>query len=126
MFTVAALQEMWANAWPVISLLLACSVFSFAIIFERWVTLGHWGFDREALMTDLRRPLAERKREQAMALCLALKRPIGKILSVLIDPPAVYRSGGREALSRLSDRLVRGENSKMLRYITFLGTIGSV
>jgi len=126
MFTITALREMWTNAWPVISLLVVCSVFSFAIILERWFTLSRWAFDREALMADLRRPLAERRRDQAIAHCMALKRPISKILSVLIDPPAVYRAGGRDALDRLSDRLIRGENAKMLRYVTFLGTIGSV
>jgi len=126
MFTVAALTQMWANAWPVISLLLLCSVFSLSIILERWFTLRRWVFDREELMAQLRKPLAEKKRDQAMGLCMSIKRPIGKMLCLLIDPPAAFRAGGRDGLERFAQRLVRAEGAKMLRYITILGTIGSI
>jgi len=37
MFSAAALQQMWANAWPVITVLLVCSIFSGAVILERLV-----------------------------------------------------------------------------------------
>jgi biopolymer transport protein ExbB len=126
MFSIAALREMWANAWPIISLLVFCSVFSMAIILERWFTLRSWLFDREALSAQFRRLLSERKRDQALALCMTLKTPIGTILQGVLDPPAALRAGGRDALDRHAQRLVRSEGAKMLRYVTVLGTIGSV
>jgi len=126
MFSIAALTEMWANAWPVISFLLLCSIFSFAIILERWFTLRTWSFDRETLSGQFRRLLTERKRDQAVALSMTLKTPIGHILHSVMDPPAQVRAGGRESLDRHAQRLVRIEGAKMLRFVTILGTIGSV
>ena len=126
MFTIAALREMWANAWPVISLLLFCSVFSMAIILERWFTLRDWTFDREELGAQLRRLLTDHRRDQALALCMGLRKPIGRILQGVMDPPIALRAGGRDALDRHAQRLVRSEGAKMLRYVTVLGTIGSV
>jgi biopolymer transport protein ExbB/TolQ len=126
MFTVAALSQMWANAWPVISVLLFCSVFSLAVILERWFSLGHWSFDREALLAQIRRPLVERRREQAQGFCTGLKTPIGTILGILLSHPGSMRATERESLDRLAQRLVRSEAAKMLRYVTLLGTIGSV
>lgn len=126
MFTLSALSQVWASAWPVMSLLLVCSVFSLAVILERWVTLRRWQFDREELLGQLRKMLAERRREQALVYCRGLKRPIGVILATLMDPPALDRSAGREHLDRLGLRLIRTEGAKMLRYVTSLGTIGSV
>jgi biopolymer transport protein ExbB len=126
MFSVAALREMWANAWPVISVLLFCSVFSLAIILERWFTLRRWNFDREDLLAELRKLLSDKRRERAAAYCQNLRRPIGTILAVLIDPPAMDKAAGKEHLDRLGLRLIRTETSKMMRNVTALGTIGSV
>ena len=126
MFTVAALSQMWANAWPIISILVLCSVFSLAVILERWFTLGHWTFDREALLQQVRKPLLERRRDQAQALCTGLRTPIGTILGILLSHPGASRTTERESLDRLSQRLVRSESAKMIRYVTSLGTIGSV
>ena len=93
MFDLASLQQMWANAWPVISVLLLCSVFSWAIILERWLSLRRAFFNREGLLDRLRKLFAEKRREQAIAYCETLKKPIGPILSVLIEPPPQDRHG---------------------------------
>ena len=75
MFDLASLQQMWANAWPVISLLLICSVFSWAIILERWLSAGARGLSliAQGLLDRLRKLFAEqRRREQAIAYCETL------------------------------------------------------
>jgi biopolymer transport protein ExbB len=126
MFDVAALREMWANAWPVISTLLACSVFSGAIILERWYTLGRAKFNREALMGRLRKMLTENRREQAIAHCDSINKPIGRVLSAILEAPAQHRAATKDQLERLGDRLIRAEASELSRYVTGLGTIGSV
>lgn len=126
MFDLAALQQMWANAWPVISLLGLCSVFSWAIILERWFTLGRAFFDRDRLLSRLRQNIAERKREQAVAYCETLKKPIGPILAILLDPPPQDRLAGRDHLERLALRMIRTQVSGLSHFVTALGTIGSV
>lgn len=125
-FDLAAVKQMWANAWPVISLLLACSVFSGAVILERWFSLRRFGFNREKLMAKLRRLLQEKRREQAVAVCEEMNRPIGRILAAVMAPSPQIRAGGREQIERLGARLIRTEAATMAHYVTALGTIGSV
>jgi len=126
MFSIAALQEMWANAWPIISLLLGCSIFSGAIILERWFSLRRFDFDRDALLERLRKLLAENKRESAVTHCESLKRPIGRILSYVLQPSVQDRAAGREHLDRVASRLIRTESARMNHYLVVLGTIGSI
>jgi biopolymer transport protein ExbB/TolQ len=126
MFSLAAIQEMWANAWPVISLLLACSVFSGAVILERWFTLRRFDFDRDALLERLRKLLGENKRESAVTLCEGLRRPIGRILAYVLQPSAQDRAAGREYIERVAFRMIRTETARMNHYLIVLGTIGSI
>ena len=126
MFSVAALQEMWANAWPIISLLLVCSIFSGAVILERWFTLGRFDFDRDAVLDRLRKLLGENRKESAVSYCEGLRRPIGRILSYALAPSSQDRAAGREHIDRVASRLIRTETSLMNRYLVVLGTIGSV
>jgi biopolymer transport protein ExbB len=126
MFSIAALQEMWANAWPIISLLLCCSIFSGAVILERWFTLRRFDFDRDSLLERLRKLLAENKRESAITLCESLRRPIGNVLAYLMQPSTQDRAAGREHLDRVASRLIRTQSSNMSQYLVVLGTIGSI
>jgi len=126
MFSLAALQEMWANAWPIISILLACSIFSGAVILERWFTLRRFDFDRDALLERLRKLLAENKRESAVTHCENLGRPIGRILTYVLQPSVQDRAAGREHLDRVASRLIRTETARMNHYLVVLGTIGSI
>lgn len=126
MFSAAALREMWANAWPIISILLACSVFSGAVILERWFALRRFDFDRDALLERLRKYLADNKRESAVTHCENLHRPIGRILAYVLQPPVHDRAAGREHLDRVTLRLIRTETASMNHYLVVLGTIGSI
>jgi len=126
MFDLASVKQMWANAWPVISVLLTCSVFSGAIILERWYTLARADFNRERLMDKLRKMLAERRRDAAVAYCENVRKPIGQILSILMEPPVQDRAAGRDHLERLGLRMIRTEVADLVQYVTALGTIGSV
>ena len=126
MFSIAAIQEMWANSWPVISILVLGSIFSGAIILERWFTLRRFDFNRDALLERLRKFLAENKKESALTHCENLRSPIGKILAYMIQPSVQDRAAGRDHLSRLAFRLIRTESSRMAHYITMLGTIASI
>lgn len=125
MFDAAAVRQMWANAWPVISLLVACSVFSGAIILERWATLSRAAFNRDTLMTKLRKLLSENRREQVLAHVETIRKPVGRVLSTLLEAVTQSRYD-RDAADRLADRLIRAEAAELSRYTTVLGTIGSV
>ncbi|MFA5976170.1 MAG: MotA/TolQ/ExbB proton channel family protein [Elusimicrobiota bacterium] len=126
MFEYAAMKQMWANAWPVISILILCSIFSGAIMLERFFALRRIDFDRDWLLNRLRKHLTDRRADLAVAQCETLEKPIGGILAFLIDPPLEDRTAGRDHLMRLALRLIRTETAGMMHYVTVLGTIGSV
>src|ERR1017187_7117638 len=126
MFSLASLQEMWANAWPIISLLIGCSIFSGAVILERFFTLRRFDFDRDALLERLRKLLSENKKESAITYCEGLRRPVGRILTYALSPHPQDRAAGREHLERVTFRLIRTETSRMNHYLIVLGTIGSI
>jgi biopolymer transport protein ExbB/TolQ len=124
MFDIAALQQMWSNAWPIISVLLICSVFSWAIMLERWMSLRRAYFDRENLLDHLRKLFSEKRREQAIVYCDQLKKPIGPILADLMQMQD--RLSSREQLERVALRMIRSQTSGLSHFVTALGTIGSV
>jgi biopolymer transport protein ExbB/TolQ len=126
MFSPMALQQMWERAWPIISVLLGCSVLSGAIILERWVTLTRAAFNRESLMNKLRKMLMENHLEQAVDYCGNLRKPVGRVLHAVLEFIQQNRSTERERVDRLSGRMIRGEMSGLSRNLTVLGTIGSV
>jgi len=126
MFELAALKEMFANAWPVISVLILSSILSVAFIFDRWVALRKKVFDRSALLLELKNILADRSYEKTETYFQQIHQPIGSILLTLLHAKKNKPSWGREPLMRMADRLLRAENEKMHRYLTGLGTIGSI
>jgi biopolymer transport protein ExbB/TolQ len=122
MLNTASILEMIKIAWYVIAPLAIFSIISGAIILERWFTLSRADFDREGLMKRVRRGMAERKKEQVIAHCESINKPVGRVLANVLE----MRPPNREILDRLSDRIIRAEVADMMRYITVLGTIGSI
>lgn len=125
MFTPMALQQMWMQAWPILSLLLACSIVSGAIILERWVSLTRASFDRETLLNKLEKLLAENRLDTAITHCENMRKPVGRVLAPVLNYARQHRSGDRDRLERWASRLLRAEMSNLGRYLTVLGTIGS-
>ncbi len=126
MFSFAAIREMWANAWPIMSLLLVASIFSGAVILERWFYLRRFDFDRDSVLDRVRKLLSEGGKDAAFGYCEHLRRPIGRILSYIIRPTIQDKTAGREHLERVALRLIRTEAARMNHYLTVLGTIGSI
>lgn len=126
MFSVATIREIWANAWPVITLLLGCSIFSVAVILERWFYLRRFDFDRDALLDRVKKILSDNGKDAAVNYCNTFKRPIGRILSYTLHPNAQDRAAGREHVERVALRLIRTETARMNHFLIVLGTIGSI
>src|SRR5436190_24201994 len=116
MFTQANLLAILKAGWAIIVPLLICSVFSGAIILERWWTLGRAQFNRESLMGRLRRMLLENRREQAIAHCDSLNKPVGRVVAAILEGPTQHRATTREQLDRLGERLIRAEAAELGRY----------
>ncbi len=126
MFSAGALREMWANAWPIMSLLLISSIFSGAVILERYFFLRRFDFDRDKVLDRLRKLLSDGGKESAAGYCQHLKSPVGNVLTYVLQPTAQDRAAGREHLERVAMRLIRTETARMNHYLVFLGTIGSI
>ena len=125
-FDLAAVKQMWANAWPVISVLVLCSIFSGAIMLGRWVTLRRAYFDRQTLMRRLRKFISEKRKEQAIAQLETINKPVGRVLTTLMEMLTQNQLQDKASADRLASRLIRSEVAELSRYVTGLGTIGSV
>jgi biopolymer transport protein ExbB len=125
MFTPMALQQMWERAWPIISVLAACSILSFAIILERWVSLTRAGFSREGFLAKLQKFLSENRLDGAIAHCENVRKPIGRVVGTTLEFAQKHRPD-RERLERYADRQIRVEVTHFSRNLTVLGTIGSI
>ncbi len=126
MFSTMAIQQMWERAWPIISVLLGCSVLSGAIILERYFTLGRAKFNREKLLGKLQKFIAENRFDHALGYCETVKKPVGRALTAVLEFVHDNRGASREQIDRVADRVVRIESSNLNRNLTLLGTIGSV
>jgi biopolymer transport protein ExbB/TolQ len=126
MFSPTALMEMWQQAWPIISVLAACSIISGAIILERWMSLTRAQFNRESLLGKLQKYLTEGRLDQAQEHCEHIRKPVGRVMGNLLGYARQNRAAGRDRLERAAERFLRVETSSLSRYLTALGTIGSI
>ena len=55
-----------------------------------------------------------------------MKKPVGRALTALLEFAHDNRGATREQFDRICDRLVRVESGNLNRYLTLLGTIGSI
>src|SRR5205814_2527106 len=83
-------------------------------------------FSRERLLNKLEKLLSENRLDQAITYCEDLGKPIGRVIGRLLEMVRQNRALDRDKLERFVDRLVRIEAARFMRYLTVLGTIGSI
>lgn len=120
------IKQIFLQGWPVLGLLLTCSVVSIGIILERWRKVRKAQFHRDQVLQKLETLLTERKEIQAAAYCESLGAPIGDVLQRVLEARRQTRAVSREELERAGGRLIRAQAIDLARHVTALGTIGSI
>lgn len=110
-------KEMFMHGWPILSVLLACSVLSLGVMLERWIRFRGAHMDSEAFL----RYLSSLDGPKAQAYCERFRKPLARIGRAILE-----ERGDRQDKE---DAMVRGiarEAHELESYLAFLGTVASV
>ncbi len=114
-----SLKEMFLLGWPILSLLLACSILSFAVILERWIFFRK----KKVVVHDFLEKMESVTSPQELKLKYSsLGEPMATIAEVAIHS----KSGNEELINLQVDRAVRMQVGEMERFVPLLGSIAAV
>ncbi len=115
-----SLKEMFLLGWPILSLLLICSIVSLAVILERCIFFRK----KSVNVSDILQKLESINSPHELKLQYAsLGEPIASIVQVAANPG---NKSDEETLSLKVDRAVRMQVSEMERRVPLLGSIAAV
>jgi biopolymer transport protein ExbB len=115
-----SLKEMFLMGWPILSILLACSIVSIAVILERWNYFKKRKMNVHDFFEKIGTILSSK--ENAMEKCSILKEPMAHITHLAL----MNADGSRETLELLVDRSIRLQVVESERFVPLLGTIAGV
>lgn len=110
-----SLKEMFLLGWPILSILLLCSVLSFTVILERWAFFRRRRVDVHDFLRRIETVAASKK--DAAAQCDQLGEPMASICR------AGLASSGKESLEPALDRAIRLQVVELERFVPVLGTL---
>ena len=111
-----SLKEMFTLGWPILSVLLACSILSVAVILERWVYFRKKRIDVKDFLNIIPKVLSGGK-DGAQAAG-ALGEPV-----LTITRAALSSGGSKSAMELAMDRTIRMQVSEMEKFVPLLGTV---
>lgn len=121
MGTHLSLRELVAAGGVILLLLAILSIYSLALMLERWSAYRRSMKDIEAFLGRLRQSLSRGDLSEVMAICRQCKGPAAEVvLSSLVGP--AYK----EDRKRSTERILERELTKLRRGVDALGTISSV
>ena len=116
-----SIWQMFAHGWPVMTLLLAASIVSIAVMVDRVIVLRRSRLEARALAASVIRVIGQKGFEEAVDYCRKFPQPAGVVLAAVLG-----RSGGREVRERAMRHAMQVEILRLERRVPVLGTIGSI
>lgn len=114
-----SIKEIFLLGWPILSVLLICSVASLAVILERFVHFKKKKVDVKDFLSKIDRILSGGK--DAPAHCSALGEPMAGVVRYAL----AHSPRSRDAMVLVVDRAVRMQIVELERFVPTLGTIAS-
>ncbi len=113
--------EILREGWPVLSILLACSVLSVTIMIERGIMLRGAKLDTHRFLASAVDILRGEGRERAVAYCEQFPQPLAVVVR------RVLQSDGSVTMRERAYRhVLRAEAQRMKRWVPILGTVASI
>lgn len=113
------LREIFLIGWPILSVLLICSVLSVAIILERWVFFSRRRINIPKFMDKIPKVLSSGKEGAQHAASL------GEPALTLLRS-ALSTNGTRSTIEMALDRAIRMQVADMEKFVPLLGTVAGV
>lgn len=117
---VSNLNAMLLQGWPVLTVLLIMSIFSLAILLDRWLALRRAGIDADAFIAQVKRMVTDESPKAAYHHCRRRSEPVAVVAAAIISQP-----GGREKRERALQHAMQGQIRQLETYVPVLGTIAS-
>ena len=114
------LQEMMLHGWPVISVLLIMSIYSFAIIVDRVLTLRRAQMNSRAFVADVVKLIDAEGVPKAVEHCRKTKKPLASVVAAILEQP-----GKRERKKQALQNALQEQISELELRVPSLGTIAS-
>lgn len=112
-------KEMFILGWPILSVLLGCSIISLAIILERWIHFRKRRVDVKDFFSKIELILSSNKdlREKTS--------PLGEPMATITRSALMVAGNRKTNIALVADRAVRVEVGELERFVPFLGTIAA-
>lgn len=112
-----SIKEMFLLGWPILSVLLLCSVVSIAVILERFMYFRKRDVDVRSFFGKIEKVLSSGK--EASSHCGSLGEPMASVTRSALSASSSHR----DALGLAVDRAIRMQVADMERFVPLLGTV---
>ncbi len=114
-----SIKEMFLLGWPILSVLLICSMVSLAVILERWVFFRKRKVDVKDFFAKIEKVLAQGK--EAHSHCASLGEPMCTIVRAALT----HKDGSNDSLELAVDRTIRIQVGELESSVPLLGTVAA-
>jgi biopolymer transport protein ExbB len=114
-----SLKEMFLLGWPILSVLILCSIISIAIIWQRLVYFKRLKLNVHHFFENIQAVLSAGNRADEQ--CKTLNEPMASITRFAL----LYSKGSKESLELAVDRSIRLQVAEAEKFVPFLGTIAA-
>ena len=114
------LREMMLHGWPVISVLMIMSIYSMAVIVDRYLTLKRAHVDTGAFLKNLFTLMDGPESSKALDYCVKTAKPVATVVAAILRQP-----GKREAKERALLQTLQAQIADLEVRVPGLGTIAS-
>ena len=112
-------QILWAGG-PTLLVLILLSIYSLALLYERWTFYRKATKGLEGFVQRLRHALAKGDLKETLELAKRFEGPAGEVIVASLVGPA-----GKDERKRSTERVLERQLSRMRKRLPFLGTVGS-
>lgn len=113
-----SIKEMFLLGWPVLSVLILCSIVSLAVILERWVYFRKRKVNIHDFFGKIQKILSSKEIESESS-------NLGEPMATITRFANSYASSPKESLELAVDRAIRMQIGEAERFVPLLGTVAA-
>jgi biopolymer transport protein TolQ len=113
--------EMLLHGWPVLSVLLAASILSWTVMFERWLTYKRAAANAKSFTGSLIKMIESQGANRALEHCRRSTKPVAVVSEAILT-----QNGTREACERAMRHALQEQINGLESGISILATVGSM
>lgn len=126
MFTGKTAWEIFQAGGITIYVLLICSIVSFAVALNRWLTYNSFGRHLDFFCANLKKAITAGDWIKGKSICTASPIEAGKIISKILPNPSNKPGLSQEFIERALDRAITSERLNLEKFTPVIGSIGAI